>query len=89
VKWRHKERRAATPQIVHVTPMLLPVQTAMQAMTPIQLETVGGEGVVSFYVGEGATLPPGMFLSESGVLSGTPTLEGSYIFTIEAVDSGI
>jgi hypothetical protein len=69
--------------------MDLPVQRVMQAMTPVQLETVGAVGPVTFFIGEGATLPPGMLLSASGVLSGTPTLEGTYVFVIEAVDSGV
>jgi hypothetical protein len=32
-------------------------------------------------------LPPGLFLSSSGTVSGTPTIEGSYAFTVEVEDA--
>ena len=88
MKWRHRERRASTGKLIQTTPSILPDQTEQQAMVPIQIETVGGQGdtPVEFYVGEGAVLPPGMVLSSDGVLSGTPTLAGTYRFTIEAID---
>jgi hypothetical protein len=34
----------------------------------------------------GGTLPPGISLNADGVLSGIPTLAGSFIFTVEVVD---
>jgi MBG domain-containing protein len=43
----------------------------------------GGNPPYSFSVSKGK-LPPGMNLSDSGVLSGTPTLVGNYSFTITA-----
>ena len=33
-------------------------------------------------------LPPGVTLSPTGTLSGTPTTPGNYVFTVECVDSG-
>ena len=40
---------------------------------------MGGEQIV--YEGTG-NVPPGLTLSSSGVLSGTPTTQGSYIFHV-------
>ena len=44
-----------------------------------------GTGPIAFSVAQGL-LPPGLGLSTSGQLSGTPTQPGSYRFTVEAVD---
>jgi len=46
----------------------------------------GGNGAHTFSLGSG-TLPPGLTLSASGVLSGTPNAAGTYNFDIAAVDS--
>ena len=35
----------------------------------------------------GGSLPPGMTLSTSGLLSGTPTTSGTYTFTVQALDA--
>jgi large repetitive protein len=37
---------------------------------------------------QSGTLPPGVTLSSAGVLSGTPTAEGSYTFVVRAVGGG-
>ena len=50
------------------------------------LAASGGTGTITFGVTEG-TLPTGMSLSSSGVLSGTPTVVNSFSFTITATDS--
>ena len=34
------------------------------------------------------SLPPGVTLSSTGALTGTPTAPGNYVFTVECVDSG-
>jgi hypothetical protein len=47
----------------------------------------GGAAPYQFNVSGGA-LPPGISLSASGLLSGTPTLPGGYQFTMNATDSG-
>lgn len=46
----------------------------------------GGVGPYIFALFSGA-LPPGLTVSTSGVLSGTPTSSGSFVFTIRATDS--
>lgn len=50
------------------------------------LTVTGGTAPYTFSV-SGGSLPPGMTLSTSGVLSGTPTTAGSYSFTVTAVDN--
>lgn len=52
---------------------------------------VVGLTVSGFCQNPGATqgLPPGMTLSGSGVLSGTPTALGTYTFTVQACDTEV
>jgi len=51
-----------------------------------QFTTMGGTGAVTWLVSGGA-LPPGWALSAAGLLSGTPTTDGTYTFAISARDS--
>ncbi len=51
------------------------------------LTASGGTGPYSFTLASG-TLPPGLALSAGGLLSGTPTKPGSYIFTVGASGAG-
>jgi hypothetical protein len=37
----------------------------------------------------GSRLPPGLAVSSSGMLSGTPTSAGTYSVTIEAIDDSM
>lgn len=46
----------------------------------------GGTGAVAFFVASGS-LPPGLTLSSTGILSGTPTTDGTYSWTVGATDS--
>lgn len=55
--------------------------------TNIADTTVGGKGPVTFQLGSGASMPPGLTLDPSGFVRGTPSLAGSYLFAITAVDS--
>jgi hypothetical protein len=50
------------------------------------LAAAGGTGYYTWSLTSG-TLPPGLSLSTAGVLSGLPTLGGSYTFTIKATDT--
>ncbi len=50
------------------------------------LSATGGNAPYSFAVTGGA-LPPGLTLSSSGSLSGTPTSTGTYLFTVTATDA--
>lgn len=48
----------------------------------------GGQGPYSWFISWGS-LPAGITLSTSGVLSGTPTKSGTYYFTLAVADSGV
>ncbi|WP_168170772.1 putative Ig domain-containing protein [Rhodanobacter sp. C01] len=50
------------------------------------ISSAGGTGPYSFSV-TGGSLPPGLSLSSTGTLSGTPTAAGPYSFTVQAKDS--
>ncbi len=72
------------PAIVIVTPLpdrLLPGQPYS-----LQLQGGGGAAPYTFAITAGA-LPPGLSLSPTGVLSGTPTNTGSYSFEITVTDA--
>lgn len=45
-----------------------------------------GGGALTFSLQDGATLPPGLTLSGSGRISGTPTLSGTYGFNVLITD---
>ena len=50
------------------------------------VSAVGGTPPYSWSVVSGS-LPPGLALSSTGTISGTPTAAGSFTFTVEATDS--
>lgn len=47
----------------------------------------GGQGGDRWTISSGA-LPPGLRLGLGGLISGTPTMSGTYSFTVQATDSG-
>ncbi|UYV16554.1 putative Ig domain-containing protein [Porphyrobacter sp. ULC335] len=68
-----------------VTPGSLPTLTAGTPFSQT-LTTTGGTGPYSYSLQSGV-LPPGVSLSPSGVLSGSPTQRGAYSFSVRATDS--
>ncbi|MFZ4856355.1 MAG: Ig-like domain-containing protein [Desulfuromonadaceae bacterium] len=66
------------------TPSTLPVYTA--PYTGYTFAATGGYGAYSWAVSVGP-LPPGLSLSTAGVLSGTPTASGVYLFAVQVTDS--
>ncbi len=50
------------------------------------IQTSGGQAPITFSLASGS-LPPGLSLSFSGLISGTPTTTGNYSFTVSATDS--
>jgi hypothetical protein len=50
------------------------------------IDEVGGTGTLTWSITAGA-LPPGLSLSQLGVVSGTPTAPGNYNFTVQVTDS--
>jgi len=63
----------------------LPNATQGQPYAQILLEQ-GGVGPLTWTLA-GGTLPPGISLSSSGILLGTPTANGAYSFSVHLVDS--
>ncbi len=51
-----------------------------------QIVSENGNGATTWTVQSG-TLPPGLTLSSTGVISGSATTDGSYSFTVQAADS--
>ena len=51
-----------------------------------QLQTAGGQAPIIFSLTSGS-LPPGLILSSTGLISGTPTGTGTYNFTVTVTDS--
>ncbi|MCL1560583.1 putative Ig domain-containing protein [Xanthomonas nasturtii] len=72
--------------VVTVGPASLPGATAGSAYSQ-NLTASGGTAPYTFALSAG-TLPAGLTLSGTGVLSGTPTASGSFNFTVTATDSG-
>jgi hypothetical protein len=70
--------------VVTITSTLLPNGTTGFAYSQT-IATTGGTAPLAFSAT--GTLPPGLSLSSSGVLSGTPTATGSFAFTVTAMDS--
>ena len=70
---------------VTISPTALPAATYGNAYSQA-LTASGGTAPYTFAVAPGS-LPSGLTLSSSGVLSGTPTAAGSYNFTVAATDN--
>jgi len=71
-------------------PLSIPNTTPPSAVHGIPYSNIllpaNNVGAVSWSVA-GGTLPPGITLSSSGLLSGTGTTDGSYTFTVQVTDS--
>lgn len=82
----------ATPATAFAVTSLSPPSGALSAgtvgdaYTPTQFSGVGGAAGCCTYAASGA-VPPGLSLSSSGLLSGTPTAAGSFSFTVTATDT--
>jgi hypothetical protein len=63
-----------------------PLAAAVGNYFTLQLDGMGGQPPYSWSVASGS-LPPGLTLTGSGVLVGTPTTVGTYDFTVEITDS--
>lgn len=68
------------------------ISSALPSATPgtaynFQLTASGGQGPYTYTVASGSTLPAGLSLSMSGVLSGTPTTSGTVTFSVTARDA--
>ncbi len=72
------------PTITSTSPLPSGTQDAVYA--GFTFTATGGTGSYSFSV-SGGNLPPGLSLSAAGVVSGTPTLAGSYAFDVTVTDT--
>jgi hypothetical protein len=74
------------PPLQIVTPApLSPKPLDVGAPTAFVIEATGGLPPYRFEITEGA-LPPGLVLSESGQITGTPTTSGTFAFTVRVRD---
>lgn len=73
------------PALISITPAALPGGTVNAAYAQ-SLTATGGLAPYSFLVSLGS-LPPGLFLAGNGVLNGTPSVGGTYSFSVQASDS--
>ncbi len=74
-------------QPVTIGPASLPAATLNFPYLPQQLTATGGSGTYTNYAVTGGTLPVGLTLSSSGLLSGTPTAAGANPVTVSVTDS--
>jgi len=70
--------------VITITPATLP-DGDVNVFYSQSLSATGGMAPYGYTIISG-TLPSGVSLSSSGVLSGTPILAGAYNFTVEAID---
>lgn len=71
--------------VLQITAVSTPAGTTGVAYS-VQFTASGGAAPYTFSLGSGE-LPPGLTLTSAGLLSGTPTTEGTYNFTISVSDS--
>jgi uncharacterized protein YhjY with autotransporter beta-barrel domain len=71
--------------VIAVTPVTLP---APKAGTPYSQQLAASGGVAPYaYTVSSGSLPAGLTLNSSGLLSGTPTAGGSFTLTVQAADA--
>jgi hypothetical protein len=75
----------AAPKLVVVTPSL-PDANINQAYTAPALQATGA--TVNSWALASGTLPPGLTLASSGLISGTPTQSGTFSFSVQASGNG-
>lgn len=92
-------QRATKAFVLTITPAPMPACPPLSITTtrlfggtvnsPYQgqtIQTTGGQGPVRFSVVQGS-LPSGLRLDANGTFGGTPTQQGTFIFTVRATDS--
>jgi len=78
------------PFSITAAPPTITTETLTDAVATVPYSSVlvatGGSPPYSWLV-VGGFLPPGLFLNPSGILSGTPTTAGTFIFTVRVSDT--
>ena len=69
------------------TASALPNATEGQAYTPLTLAATGGNGTSYTWAVAGSSLPTGLLLSPAGVISGTPSVNGTFSFEVTVTDA--
>ncbi len=72
--------------VIAIAPTVLPNANIGTAYGPVVITASGGTAPYTFAVTSGS-FPPGLTLTAGGTLSGTPTTQGFFQFTITATDS--
>ncbi len=85
--WKDSLAHSGVPVHLQITTTSLPSAT-VGVLYSAQLTATGGSPVYDWTISAGA-LPPGLALSLSGLISGTPTTIGVYNFTAKVTDSNM
>jgi hypothetical protein len=72
--------------LITVNPATLPTDVPLNVPYSVTISATGGTAPYAFAVPP-SSLPPGLTLTSGGLLSGTPTTTGTWIFTIIATDA--
>ncbi|PLX79478.1 MAG: hypothetical protein C0616_11340, partial [Desulfuromonas sp.] len=80
-----EEASTSCPSLAITTPSQLTATTVGLPFSG-QVQIAGGQGAVTFSLAAGS-LPPGISLSPSGLLSGSASSAGNYTFSVRATDS--
>ena len=75
-------RLAGPPERLRITTVTLPYAVKGEPYS-VQLGAEGGEGSYTWTVVPGSSLPKGLYLSTSGILSGTPVYTGAVEFEVQ------
>ena len=78
----------AYPPIVAVTPNLPPT-TVNTAIASLQMTATGGSGTANQNWTGGASLPPGLSMTSAGLITGTPTVVGTYSVSLTVTDPNV
>jgi hypothetical protein len=82
---------AASAQAIGSAPPILiaPGSLASGKVSVAYSLTLSATGGLTPYIWVGTGLPPGLWVSSNGVLSGTPITAGTYVVTIDVVDDSM
>lgn len=74
-----------TGNALTISTTALPTARRGQAYTAV-VTASGGRAPYFYLLGPGSSVPPGLSFSETGILSGTPTTDGTYTFVVRTQD---